>query len=149
MIRKRNIPFYGVLQGARSTPILDKADKDLIRDSVAHFGSRESAAKAGIDSAWKKIQAGDLAEAISTFNKVWLLDPTNGLLYHGMAVARLRQGAPADEVEELDKQAVVSRESQQGSFSDYPQFLTDRARPEEALAILDESANRFPEVRLT
>lgn len=89
----------------------------------------------------------DLSGAMRRFNQEWLLDPENGDVYHGFAVATaMRGGAPSD-VESLFVLAVSKPKVHAEALVDYGRFLWTQKQFPKSLIQLHQSLVRSSTAR--
>ncbi len=83
--------MYGGLDRS-SIPRLKKGDEKFIADVTAEFGSRQVAARAWINQAFRFHQSDNTKKAMQRFNQAWLLDPNNPEVYWGFSAILYEQG---------------------------------------------------------
>jgi len=66
---------------------LVKADEQRLQAAIDRGYSRDQVFNAAIQGGWEAFRAGEPGIAIRRFNQAWLLDPDNGNVYWGFAVA--------------------------------------------------------------
>jgi len=70
------------------TPEMYAADKKFVEDiSKVHNGDLKTGATYSVLQGWDAFSKGDMDVAIRRFNQAWLLDPENGDIYWGFAIA--------------------------------------------------------------
>ncbi len=77
-------PMYGTAAKDSETV---KADERMLQETIDRGNSREEVFSAAIRAGWSAYRAGELGIAMRRFNQAWLLDPENGQVYWGFAVA--------------------------------------------------------------
>lgn len=137
-------PMYGY--DAPKTAAQLAADAELVEGTLNQFkGSREAATLAVIGVGWTSFGRGDLAASMKRFNQAYLLDPTHGESYAGMAVVVLERGGSTDEAEGLFRRAIASPVITYTVHRNYGLFLTRQNRHLDALAQFEEGLDLNPD----
>ena len=96
-----HLPMYG--QPAIVRPDhLRKSDEAFIRDSIARYGSRQSASDVLAAEGWQAIKDNRRDVALQRFNRSWLLDPQNYRALWGFGAILSEQGNLAAALEQLE-----------------------------------------------
>jgi len=137
-------PMYGYDTPKTDTQLA--ADAQFVKGALDHFdGSRKAAARASIELGWKYFEKGDLPTSIKRFNQAYLLDPTHGGSYAGMAVVVLVRGGQPDEAEGLFQRAINSHIITDPVHVNYGLFLMQQNRNLEAEVHVDAGLKLNPD----
>lgn len=110
------IPMYGGM-GRASNQEIQKGDEEFIANVVEEFGTRQNAAKAFVESAFRLYHQNELPTAMRRFNQAWLIDPQNPEVYWGFASVQYDIGANCSAMK-------MTEHALRLGFSD-PEFLAD------------------------
>ena len=86
------IPMYGGM-GRASNQAIKEGDEEFIANVVEEFGTRQNAAKAFVEIAFRLYRKNDLSTSMRRFNQAWLIDPQNPEVYWGFASVQYDIGA--------------------------------------------------------
>lgn len=107
-----------------------------------HKGDLKTGAKFSVLQGWDAFEKGDMDVAIRRFNQAWLLDPDNGEIYWGFAVATHVRGDGLEQSERWFAEAERLIPNDAELRNDHGQALEDNGEPgrartyyEKALAI--------------
>jgi len=137
------MPMYNY--DAPKTEDMKVADYIFIAQMVEKEGSRENAALAAIEWGWSYYEKGDLASAMKRFNQAYLLDPSQGEAYTGMAVIVSDRDQNEEEVETLFRLAISSGKHTFVTYRNYGSFLFHNGRAEDARDLLAKGIAEWPE----
>lgn len=117
------VPLYGGMDRS-AYPQLKAADEKLIRDTVAHYGTRSKASAAFVNNGFAYYQKNDLENAMRRFNQAWLLDPGNPEVYWGFGSVLNDQGKNCEAMQMMDKALQLNPPVSQGIFPDAGRVTT-------------------------
>ncbi len=96
------VPMYGGTD-RNAYPDLKEGDAKLIQDTTNHYGSRENASMAFVNTAFNYYKAGNLDYAMRRFNQAWLINPDNPEVFWGFASVLHDQGKYCEALRLLEK----------------------------------------------
>lgn len=117
------VPLYGGMDRS-AYPQLKAADERLIRDTVAHYGTRAKASAAFVNNGFAYYKKDDLENAMRRFNQAWLLDPRNPQVYWGFGSVLNDQGKNCEAMQMMDKALQLKPPVSQGIFPDAGRVTT-------------------------
>lgn len=124
-------PMYG---GQEKTEAMRKADEEFLTKITSMGYSRESGSKKSVELGWQYFFKGDVATAMMRFNQAWFLNPENGDVYHGFAVATAQRGGPMQDAEKYFRVAVSKLGVNPTAYVDYARLLNMQGRFDDAIA---------------
>lgn len=80
----RDEPFFGGLAAGAETV---RMRRGILESMVQEAGSRDTVKQRLSTNGWSYLRGGDALAAIRAFNDLWLLDPSDGQAYWGLATA--------------------------------------------------------------
>ncbi len=125
------VPMYGGMDRS-AIPELKAADEKLIADTTSHYGTREKASAAFVNSGFAYYQRDDLAIAMRRFNQAWLLDPKNPEVYVGFGSVMHDKGKNCDAMNMMEKALALNPPTFQGIYPDAARVVTLCAVSEKA-----------------
>lgn len=134
-------PMFG---GVEKNEDMKSADEAFIKKTEELGISREDGAKFSIKLGWKYFLNADYASAMQRFNQAWLLDPSNGDVYHGMAAVVAERDKDVDSADALFQDSLTSSFHSPDVYADYGYFLIRSGRPEKAEDVLRDAIEVHP-----
>ena len=139
------MPMYG---NRPPTPEEQKAHDRFIKDVISETGSREEAAKQGVEYAWSCIGRGDLKMAMRRFNQAWLLDPGNADVYYGFGTILKRQNKYDEAIKMFDKVIEIKPDFWQ-AYNDRGNCYRDKGNLDQAISSFTQSLQINPKSSLS
>ncbi len=135
-----------MLGGIEKDEDMKAADETFIEKTEELGLSREEGAKVSIQLGWKYFLNADYASAMKRFNQAWILDPSNGDIYHGMAAVVAERDKDVDAAELLFQKSLDSSFHSPGVLADYGYFLIRSGRSQKAEDVLRDAIEDHPNV---
>ncbi|MEQ9490345.1 MAG: tetratricopeptide repeat protein [Alphaproteobacteria bacterium] len=137
-------PMFG---GIEKNEDMKRADETFIEKTDELGLSREEGAKVSIKLGWKYFLRADYASAMKRFNQAWVLDPSNGDIYHGMAAVVAERDKDVDAADALFQESLNSSFHSPGVLADYGYFLIRSGRPQNAENMLRDAIENHPDAQ--
>ncbi len=120
-------------EGTELTSARQLANEKFIADALAKAnGDRKAAAQDTLQSGWKLIDQGDAEGAMRRFNQAWLLDPQEGRIYWGFAVASAIRGDALATIDRFFEKTHSLVGDQSRLYADWGRVYLLRGKPADA-----------------